>query len=126
MHNDSAEILDDILSRWHSWQCGYRASRGFSPKSLVTGDYRTSRQYDDVNGALDIDIDAAIMRQVDFEIGEMADPHRTAIYCLARALALGLAVFTSPRLPDDRAELEHIVRNARGILTARLVASGVI
>jgi hypothetical protein len=123
---DRAAALDDILSRWHSWQGGFKAVRGFKGRALVVGDFRISRQYDADNGALDDEIEDAVMQQVDFEVNEMGDPHRSAIYALARALSLGLMVFSSARLPADPREKQIIINTARGILIARLVGAGVI
>jgi hypothetical protein len=126
MRNDSDAILDDILIRWHQWPGAGKVGRGFNNRALVCGDYRTSRQYDDSNGALDDDLENRRMSQVDFEVSQMKDPHRAAIYCLARALVIGAQVFNSPRLPADRAERDAIVRQARALLTNRLLASGVM
>lgn len=120
------ELLDSLLAAWHQWQQASRASRGFAPKSLVVGDYRTSRQYDDCNGKLDADLDDLRCKQVDFEVSEMGEPHRSAIYALARNLATGHEVWSSPRLPPDRIAREIILCEARAMLISRLVASGVL
>lgn len=89
-------VLDDVLSEWHAWQLRARVGRGFSGRSPVVGEFRISRQWDDVNGALDDDLDAMRMRQVDFEVTQLADPWRSAIYALARSASTGTAVFTVP------------------------------
>ena len=123
---DRAASLDDILSRWHSWQGGYKDVRGFKGRALVVGDFRISRQYDSDNGALDDEIEDATMRSVDFEVSEMKEPHRSAIYALARALNIGLMVFSSPRLPADPKEKHLVINTARGILVARLVEAGIL
>lgn len=116
--------LDDLLSRWHHWGASRPATKGWAPKALVCGDYRTSRQYDDTNGALDDDLDASTMRTVDFQVSELADPWRSAIYALARSLSCGYAVWSSPRVPPaQRAEIEAA---ARVKITARLIAAGVL
>jgi len=126
MRNDSDAILDDILIRWHQWQGGAKVGRGFNNRALVCGDFRVSRQHDDLNGALDDDLENTVMRQVDFEVSEMRDPFKAAIYCLARALVVGAQVFTSPRLPADKAERDAILRQARIILVGRLLSAGVM
>jgi hypothetical protein len=123
---DRSASLDDILSRWHSWQGGYKEVRGFKGRALVVGDFKISRQYDSENGALDDEIEDQTMRQVDFQVSEMTDPHKAAIYVMARALCLGLMVFTSPRLPADPREKAIIINAARGVLIARLIEAGVI
>ncbi len=125
MRDEQDAILDDLLARWHQYRPTARTARGFAPKSLVCGDYKTSRQYDDTNGALDDDLSDMRSRAVDFQVQQMADPHKTAIYMLARNLATGYEVWNSPRLPTGDA-LKIIVREARGMLIGRLVAAGVI
>ena len=124
--HDSSDILDDILCRWHHWASSAQFVRGFAPRSLVVGDFKVSRQYDDENGALDGDIEKQIMRTVDFCVVSMMDPHKAAIYANARALVVGCAVFSSPRLPQDRAERMAVIAEARSMLTRRLCDAGVL
>lgn len=121
-----AAELDDLLSRWHQWQQGERVARGYAPKALVVGNFRSSRQYDDANGQLDADLEHRTMRVLDHQVREMAEPWRAALYADARACMLGIAVFTSPRLPADRQERERIVQQARRQLAARLSVVGVM
>lgn len=123
---DRAATLDDLLSRWHSWQGGFKATRGFKGKALVVGDFRISRQYDSDNGALDDDLENLTMGAVDFQVAEMVDPYRAALYAQARELCTGIAVWTSARLSSDKAEREATTKVARQLLTTRLVSSGVM
>ena len=126
MHNENDRILDDLLSRWHHWQQGEKSSRGHNKKALVIGDFRISRQYDDANGQLDADLETTTMRAIDFQVREMKDPWRTAIYVNARACMLGLEVFLSPRLPKDRETRQRITTEARAMLVRRLLQCGVM
>ena len=126
MVDDSDAILDDLLIRWHTWRQGYTGVRGFSREAAGTGDYVTSRQYDDQNGALDDALEDRIMRAVDYEIGELPLLEQCALQTQARALVVGCAVFTSPRLPVDRTEREALVARARTALYRRLVAAGCV
>lgn len=123
---DEDQILDDLLSRWHHWAAQAKGVKAWAPKALVCGEFRISRQYDDVNGALDDDIEDERMRAVDFQVTEMADPWRSAIYALARNLCTGLAVWSSPRLPVDPACRAAVVTEARVRLAQRLVVAGVM
>ena len=116
--------LDDVLSEWHAWQLQDRVGRGFANKSLVAGDYRISRQWDDLNGALDDDLDAMRMHQVDFEVTQLADPWRSAIYALARSASTGTTVVHSPRVPPE--QRVRVLAEARVRLHARLRAAGVL
>jgi hypothetical protein len=120
------ETLEQILAEWHQWQRGDGVARGYAPKALVCGDYRISRQYDSDNGALDDDLDDFRMRTVDFEVREMPEPWRSAVYVLARALTVGCMVIMSPRLPQDRAERERVMTQARAMIAKRLKAAGVM
>lgn len=122
---DLSAVLDDLLARWHRWQSDH-VGRGYNRRALVVGEYVTSRQYDDSNGALDDRLDNMQMRAVEFAVGQMVDPYKAAIYAQARALHVGVAVFNSPRLPVDPCERMLIVAGARQILTARLQSAGVM
>lgn len=126
MPDDTDLILDDLLCRWAQWCRPVHVGRGFNRQAVVAGQYRSSRQYDDQNGALDEDIEHQRMVAVDFQIGEMLDPWRTAINANARALVVGCDVFVSPRLPADRVERQAVVHVARGILVDRLQRAGVL
>ena len=126
MTDDSSAILDDILCRWHQWASGGSVASGYASRALVCGDFRVSRQYDDVNGALDDELDHATMKSVDFQVSEMRDPWRSAIHANARALVVGAAVWSSPRLPADRVERLRVIADARVELTRRLILAGIL
>jgi hypothetical protein len=117
--------LDDILSRWHHWAIAYQAPHGYPPTAAGFDQYRVSRQYDDENGALDKEIELKVMRTVNFQITEMAEPFRSAIYCNARNLYSGVSVWRSPRLPADDIERARVVVTAREMLSKRLTMAGV-
>lgn len=121
-----SETLDSLLCQWHQWAESERGVRGYASRALVCGEYRSSRQYDDVSGALDDELDRVTMKAIDFNVREMAEPYRTGIYCLAKALVTGVAVFRSPRLPESDQARRMVVAQARNILTARLISSGVL
>jgi hypothetical protein len=126
MLTEADEILDDILCRWAQWCRPVSTGRGFGHQSLVCGQYRTSRQYDDVNGALDDAIEHQRMKAVDFQVGEMAEPWRTAVHSEARRLVVGVDVFVSPRLPRNLEEREACIVVARAQIQIRLQRAGVM
>lgn len=126
MASSQASELDSILCAWHQWGSHSLVGRGFNKRALVCGDYLVSRQYDWDSGVLDGDLEDSTMRTVDFQVSEMKDPYRAAIYCLAQALTVGAAVFTSPRLPTDAKQRQEIVDIARDMLTVRLISAGVL
>ena len=122
------DALDDLLSRWHHWQMeqGKSTARGHAGRSTVVGDYIASRQYDDQNGALYDDEEQVAMRAVQANVDNMTEPYRSAAYVMARALCLGTAAFTSPRLPAFPAERDRVLAHARRWLILRLVSGGLI
>lgn len=122
---DLDAALDLLLSTWHQWQRASTA-RGYNTRALVCGEYRSSRQYDDCNGALDDELEHRTMKTVDFQVAQMVDPYKAAIYAQARALAVGCSVWSSPRLPADPFERQAIVQQARAMLTRRLQSAGVM
>lgn len=119
------EALDDLLAQWHAWAQGDRQSTGYSNSSSGLSDWRSSRQYDFENGAIDAEVDRSICRSVDFQVRQMSEPYRSAIYMNAKNLSAGRNVFRSPRVPSGVQGVE-ILRVARGMLTIRLVDAGVI
>ena len=121
-----AEDLEHVLIVWHNWSQSAQIARGYRETSAGAGLYQASRQYDDVNGVLDDDIDAERCKVVQFHVEHLAPTHRIAIYILARNLTTGRSVWMSPRLPQDKAERERVVMEAREQLTARLVSAGLI
>jgi hypothetical protein len=122
----SAAALDRLLIDWYDWDAAQFQVRGFSPKALVCGDFRCSRQYDDENGALDALVDRLTIAAVDRQIQVMQQPHRTAIAIQARNLSTGSKVWKSSRLPDDPAECKAVVREARNMLMERLLTMGIL
>ena len=126
MRNEADEILDDALSRWHSWAEPQGRTEGHARCSAGMDQYRPSRQYDDSNGALDSDLENMRCKQVDFDVRQMPQPHQTAIYVEARNLCTGVAVWGNPRLPSDPTERAVVMREARTMITKKLLASGVL
>jgi hypothetical protein len=120
------ETLDDLLIRWHAWTRPVTASRGYGSSAPGCSNWRCSRQYDDANGALDEAMEHEQMRQVDHEIMELRDPYRAAVIANARNLATGIAVWSSPRLPQDPEQREAVLMDARQMLTRRLKAAGLM
>lgn len=125
MMNDSHQILDDILSRWHSWARSYKANQQ-TPRDPVFRDAKSGRGWDSTDEIIEDEIQNSMMEAVDFQVSEMKDPHRAAIYALARNLSTGRSVWLSPRLPVDPLERATVVAEARNILARKLMACGVM
>lgn len=115
--------LDELLKLWHRWQSSYRLKSGYPGTAAGCEQYRASRQYDDVNGALDQDADTAMCHAIDAEVSRMPDPHRTAIHVEARNLC-SVRVWKSARL--DPAKAAQYTLEARVMLWGRLVNAGVV
>lgn len=133
MHNDSAAILDDLLSRWH--HAGKMSQiNGTDRLADPTFDsYRSYRGWDDDHDIISNELDSSTIDKIDFAVsgdrkgqGGMPEPYRNAIYILARNCYTGRNVWLSPRLPKDPLERGAIVVEARRMLTEKLMAAGVL
>lgn len=118
--------LDDLLCRWAQWARPVSIGRGFNRQALVLGQYKVSRQYDDVNGALDLHIEHEQCKAIDFEISCIPQPHYTAIHSEGRRLVVCADVFKSPRLPENRIERAKLILEARQMLMMRLTSAGLV
>jgi hypothetical protein len=89
-------------------------------------DTKSGRGWDSTDEIIEDEIHGSMMEAIDFQVSEMQDPHRAAIYALARNLSTGRSVWMSPRLPADPLERATIVAEARNQITKRLMAVGVM
>lgn len=125
MHDDSNHLLDDLLSRWHSWAKGFSpiAQQGACPMFRQA---RSPRGWEDSSDITADEVHQSTMEAVDFHVGEIPDPHRSAIYAHARNLYAGRAVWSNPRLPSDPMERSVILMEAKNQLMRRLITAGVL
>lgn len=123
--NDSAAILDDLLARYHGWARSYKANQQVA-QDPVFRHARSGRSWDSTADVIEDELMGSTMEAIDFHISEMSDPHRTAIYFLARNLYTGRSVWLSKRLPADPVERCIVVAEARNQLTRRLMNAGVM
>jgi hypothetical protein len=117
--------LDDILSRWHSWARGYSPvpTSGSDP---MFRDVRSGRGWDTTEDIIESELDSKTMKAVDFHVGELKDPQRTAIHIHARNQVTGNNVWTSPRLPNCPMACSMILLEAKNNLTRRLISAGIL
>lgn len=120
------EALNELLRRWHAHCLGYSPGKGYPSADSACRYSRTSRQYDDQNGALDSAVDSKIMEGVDGVMWNIQQPYLTALQFQARNLFTGKQVWTSPRLPADPMERGALLMEARNILLKGLAKAGVI
>lgn len=125
MRDDFHDRLDDLLSRWHDW------AKGYIPVPTCGADpmFRNAKSPHSSHSAYEV-TDAKVehdqMTAVDFHVGEMKDPHRSAIYIHARNCYTGRNVWLSPRLPKDPMERARILGEAKVILVGKLLSAGVM
>src|ERR1700758_567633 len=108
MHNDSNAILSDLLARWHNWGRNYKANQQ-TPRDPIFRDAKSGRGWDSTDEIIEDELMGSAMEAIDFQVSEMKDPHRSAIYVLAKNLATERSVWFHPRLPTDPLERATIV-----------------
>ncbi len=124
--DDTEEVINDLLSRWHTWASQFVHVAGFNTCASAMQQFRASRQYDSENGALDQDVENRIMAAVDACIDRVEQPFRTALWINARNLVTGAAVWQSARLPADPLARAKVVTEARAKLADRLASRGML
>ncbi|CAN7187398.1 hypothetical protein [Acidovorax sp. LjRoot117] len=125
MRNDQNEILDSLLSEWHSW------ARSYSPVPTCGADpmfrnAKSAKGWDTTDQVMEDEIRDKTMKAIDFQVSEMKDPHRSAIHIHARNCCTGHNVWLSPRLPKDPMERTVILMEAKNQITRRLLNAGVM
>lgn len=125
MRDETDAILSDLLERWHRWMQGFQLcpQPGADP---MFRNAKSGRGWDSTQDIIDGELSDSTMTAIDFEVGEMAEPGRSAIYAHARNLASKAAVWRSPRLPQDPQERAILVLEARNTLMRRLLRAGIM
>lgn len=125
MRNEQHEILDSLLSEWHSWA----RSEPLQPTRCADPMFRnakSSKGWDSTSEVIEDELREKTMKAIDFQVSEMQDPHRSAIHIHARNCCTGHKVWLSPRLPSDPMERAVILMEAKNQLTRRLLNAGVM
>lgn len=117
--------LDHFLALMHRASSSYHLGQGYPSRAAGTDQYRSSRQYDGENGAMDGEADHAIGVAVSRLVDSMADPHRTCLRIEARNIQTGIKAWTSARLPLCPVERSIIRTEARNRLWRLLISSGI-
>lgn len=125
IRDDFHDRLDDLLSRWHHWAKGYIPvpTCGADP---MFRNAKSSKSWDSTAEVVEDELTNSQMKSVDFHVGEMKDPHRSAIYIHARNCYTGRNVWLSPRLPQDPMKRAQILGDAKAILMGKLLSAGVM
>lgn len=125
MKDESGYILDSLLSAWHTWAKGFQVCPAPSADPMFRG-VKSGRGWDTTAEIIEDELSSSTMESIDFEVGEMAEPGRSAIYAHARNLASRHAVWSSPRLPASPELRAILIAEARATLMRRLLRAGVM
>ena len=125
MMNDSYEILNSILSDWFRWAKGYQYASGINTSPMFR-ECKGGRAWDTLDEIIDSDLENSRMEAVDHIIMSMCAVYRTALGVQARNLHTGRSVWSSARLPQDMAERQQILAEARQALTMKLRDGGIL
>lgn len=108
----SDEDALELLATWWRHEANWTPVEGFPKECPSTRGWRSSRQWDDANGALDGDHDHRVAVYVGHVISTIGEPCRSALYVMARNRVVGVQVFDSPRLPADTRARELVMQDA--------------
>jgi len=112
MEQTDTERLIGMLVLWWRYESQWSPVDGYPKECPSTAGYRASRQYDDTNGAFETDAIGRMAGAVGIAVSRVPDPWRTALHFLARNRATGLDVWSSARLPPNRADIDRITDEA--------------
>jgi hypothetical protein len=110
----------ELLSLWWRAEKQWTPVQAYPAECPSTRGYRASRQYDDGNGAAETDSRGVLIRHISGVIHSIEDPHRTALYLLAKNKATGADVWRSERLPADSGERAALVADAVALFIAKV------
>ena len=120
MPADTPLDLVGLLVMWHQSASHWLPVAGYPQECPSTAGYRTSRQYDDGNGAGEADERHRLVLHIGHAIDRVAEPYRTALCILARNRSTGSAAWHSPRLPTDADARAEMVSEALDLLAEEI------
>lgn len=113
---ETGTVVNEILTVWHHWSANASVGTGYGNRSASCS----------IGPGGCGEWEIADLEVVDAVVDAIPQPHRTAISFMARNLACRAQVWSSPRLPANRDELQVLLMEARNMLTRGLMAKGVI
>jgi hypothetical protein len=116
--DDCTTDLLGLLALWWRYESQQLPVLGYPRECPSTAGYKTSRQYDDGNGAAETDERGMLAKAVGHAVDSIEEPYRTALYIAARNRVTGVSDWISPRLPVDQDERAWIVSEALDRLAA--------
>ena len=111
MLDDDGDLLE-LLVLWWRAERQWSPVEGYPVECPSTRGWRSSRQYDDGNGAMETDARGALIRRIGAAVHSLGTPHSTRLYILARNRAEGTSTWTSPVMPQDPVEREWALVDA--------------
>ena len=128
MRNLEARI-DELLEAWHRHRSSWALAKGYSNTDATCRDFRTPGHWDWRNGAEDARADRIEVDAVDAAMDQVPNAPRrwrTALEFHARNLVTGAAVWRSPVLPQEPAEREVLLLEAKNKLVTALYKAGTL
>jgi hypothetical protein len=116
--DDPNQDILDMLVFWWRFERGWLPVQGYPEECPSTRGYKVSGQYDDQNGADETDARGMLAKRIGHAVASIAEPHRSALYLLARNRATSVSVWISPRLPTDDVERAQVIADAVDKLAA--------
>lgn len=110
--DDLGDPIELLVLWWRFERSHDLSGMGYPKISPSCAGYRASRQYDDTNGADDTDAMGKLAIHIGQAVDRVDQPWRTALYMTAKNNALGLSVWTSARLPEDKDARAEMVADA--------------
>lgn len=110
----------ELLCLWWKAESQWNPVEGYPAECPSCRDYRTSRQYDGDNGASDTDATGRIIRHIAGVVQSIDEPHRSALYYVARNRAINVGAWVSVRLPEDESERALLVADAIELFSMRV------
>jgi len=110
-----------LLAMWYrAEQASEISSLGYPHECPSTRGFRATEVHDGDNGADDSRERFGLVERISFVIDGMPQTYRIALQILARNQALGLRVWSSPRLPEDETERRLLTSEALALFVERL------
>lgn len=119
MQPDDGDLIE-LLVLWWRAERQWLPVEGYPVECPSTRGWRASRQYDDGNGAFEVDQRGALIKRIGAAVTATGYPWRVALSILARNRAEGTTNWASPALPEDEMERAELVVEALAKLRSEL------
>jgi hypothetical protein len=124
MKDDSNELLNDLLARWHIYTKNYKYASGIGSQPMFRECRSNHRQWatlDEIS-----EEDKSTLERMDGIVWQLCEAYRTCLQIQARNLVTGRSVWISERLPKDPEMRAHLLADARTALVVKLRIDGIL